>query len=430
VLAMGEQRGFLHVIVHSAWNLPASDVRIVRKPSSDPYCIISMNGRSKNTPTVYENLSPTWEHPLSFQMGSFLPQTLLVLLGARPNLDRGGSQASLVHIAVKDEDLLTEDDPLGDCWLDIAPIFEKPGEWIAQKVILRPPEGITKCGIVSVSLCYEPAPVLSPYLGRISATVCFAAAFACLTIAANSRWQPALTEAGAVKQPGVGVTLVLAAIVMLLATVLHFVLAHSGKSERLDSLAASHSAARGLAQALAHLPCCNSAAALAAQEEPVVRVQVRPTSFKLTSYEMTVTPLMDFLKVIHLPMIMLAGLMPFGGAALCLLAALLQMQDGMLSLQAGEMLATLSVLFISAGVALTVCADMQPRCQQEVMRRSVASRGADVAPNASVQGLHTLSFSGGTSQAVPIIEERERRRDVIWRKVVGSGSHIGSGSHD
>mmetsp|Transcript_68969 Transcript_68969/g.222922 ORF Transcript_68969/g.222922 Transcript_68969/m.222922 type:complete len:427 (+) Transcript_68969:59-1339(+) len=396
-------RGYLHVVVHGGSGLPAADWRLIKKPSSDPFCEVHFRGQMHRTATVQEELNPTWGDAFTFRVGTFLPSVVLALLGEEEPDGKGGDTLGQMLVRVFDEDKLTSHDLLGECTLNLERYIQNRNQWHEEKLTLEPPRGISTRGVIMLSVCWEPASWLTRYLLHMASAVCFATAFAVLLIAANCRWQPATLEMGAAKQPGVGATTLLASAVMFLAMALQFMLAHSNREVQLDDLAASLSASQRLNEALPALGSKKPGAGGkgSASAQPALLINARAT--KLMSYELSVSPTVD-ISLIYLPLMVVAWLLPAGGAALIALAFMLQLQDGMLCACAGEALALLALWSVATGYACAAFGHRRPRHNSAEIKRSWTRA-------------YTQNRTGTASPTSSTCTEgpRQRRRDVFWR---------------
>jgi len=396
-------RGFLHVVVHAASGLPAADFRLMKKASSDPFCELEFAGQHRLTRTIKESLDPVWEEMFSFKVGPYLPFAALSFLDGHKSVSRWDN----LKIRVFDEDLITAHDLLGECFTRPEKLFTNPGVWHKEKLLLEPPPGISKRGSLIMYLCWEPGPLLPPYLLNVITVVCFASAAGLLLVSAGCRWQPGSFEMGAVKQPGVGVAVVLAAAVMLLSSVLHFIVAHLGCHADLDTLAAN------LAMEARPIGKGSLSAGAGMEKMPasksVVSIHLKPT--RLTEYELTVTPNVDF-ALLYLPLVVLDWLLPLAGSALILLAFVLQLQDFLLCFCAGEACGGAALCLSLMGFCCMVLAHKVPNLDAKTLRQRLKSARPSLISeqdDASVLALH--QENSGTQ--VP------RRRDVLYQKIAG-----------
>jgi len=91
--------GILKVRVHSARKLPAMDVSFCAQATSDPYVRISCGAHEFRSPTVHKTLSPHFAYEVWFPISS-------------PH--------QRVHMAIYDEDLVSQDDFLGKLSLPVS----------------------------------------------------------------------------------------------------------------------------------------------------------------------------------------------------------------------------------------------------------------------------------------------------------------------
>lgn len=398
-----QRRGFLHVMVHAANGLPAADFKLIKKPSSDPFCILEFAGQHRMTRTIKEDLNPTWEEMFSFQVGPYLPLTALSFLGGQKPVSR----LENLKFRVFDEDQITAHDLLGECFARPEILLKTPRKWHKEQLLLEPPPGISKRGTLIIFLCWEPAPVLPAYLLNILAVICFASAAGLLLVSAGCRWQPGSLEMGAVKQPGVGVAAVVAATVMLLSAVLHFIVAHLGCGANLDTLAAKHAMeARpfGTGSSSAEVSTDDVCAT-----QSVVSIRLKPT--RLTEYELTVTPTVDF-ALLYLPLVVLDWLLPLAGTALVLLAFAMQLQGLNLSFCAGEVCGAAALCTGLTGAYCMVQATKVPYLDTDKLRQHLKSTKAKLPPEQDDASETALIREDSVSQ-VP------RRRDLLLQKISG-----------
>lgn len=343
---MAHKRGFLHVIVHSAKGLPASDVKILKQSSSDPYCVLTFRGEHRRTKTIYECLTPVWEDAFSFQEGTYLPEALLTLLGETPGAQKDLLDCNL-GIAVFDEDRITSDDLLGHYDLDVGLLLTHPGTWVTQEIKLAGTKKKIEA-TVKITVCWQAGSWLPPYLLRLGSVVAFSTAAAMQLIAANCRWQPAAVLDGAMKQPGVGAAVCIGSGALLVATCLHFISAHFQNEVAIDDLVAGINSMRVRSQKRSHGLDHHDAA---------LKIGLRSTG--LTCYDVHVTPTIDF-KLLQLPVIALKWLLPLAGTALGAVALALQTQDNKLCFCAGEFCTLLSLGSSVFGLLTALSAEQSP----------------------------------------------------------------------
>lgn len=350
-------RGHFHLIVHAARGLPAADLHILKKSSSDPYCIVSFANQRFRTQTIYSNLNPVWEEAFSFQLGSFLPKTILWLFGDE---HKEPCEDPVLELSILDEDLITADDALGECRLEAHDILQEPERWHTYELAVT--SGGSQCGTITISVCWEPAPFLPPYATRMVSVIGYACSFVMFLLSANCAWQPGKLEDGAVKQPGVGATLLVGSGCMLLATCVQFVATHMDSNARIDDLVGSHSASRGLNDALqAHgLPRNSAKAKSSSGGPPLLTVKLKASG--LGSYELGIMPNVDITKHLHLPVIVINWLLPLGGVALSNIAMALQFwQERSWSIFPGQVFNIVALLSSAAGWAFAFMAETRPK---------------------------------------------------------------------
>lgn len=383
---MGD-RGFLHLIIHGARGLPAADFNVVKKPSSDPYCVATLAGQRRRTQTIRETLNPVWEQAFSFQLGSFLPPSLLAVVGLKAvSFESEGQQ---LDFKIFDEDQYTQDDPLGHCSISLPKLLERPFTWVqrSEEVDIEGGFFVSRKGHLSYSVFWEPAPLLQPYVLHMASVICTATAFALLLLAANCRWEHGPPEYGALKQPGVGAAATLGSGVLLLALILQFLLIHMETDMDLDDLAASNNANKNL-----RLHSDGDGAS-----NPILRAHLRAA--KLMEYEISVTPAVDLFHHLHLPMVVLAWLLPAGGFCLALVSLALQvLQTGTLQPQAGQICAYATLGSIGSSYYAAYMAHAGPNSLRRQRARGLAAhkQKTDI-----------------TSQAIRNAAQPGRRRDYV-----------------
>lgn len=348
-------RGFLHVVVYGARALRAADFHMLRKSSSDPYCVVKVGESSMRTRTIREDLNPRWEQAFSFQIGNYLSWPVLILLGEFGAAAQCHQRMPrLLSVSVMDEDQWTKDDPLGCCDVSLAEVFGNPGKWIASDVALQQSaKRKDNCGNVSISLFWQPV-FLARYTRSIIATSGFAVAFALLGIGSFCRWQPG-GHGQPLHEPGVQAACVLAALLSLLATIVQFMVAHMTSGVELDKLAGTNGAALGLSTALGGTQASSN---VTEPGNAALLVKLKPA--KLTSYDVSVFPNTDFLQQLHLPVIIVARLVPIGVMALVALALALQAFGSSLFLQPGELCAFASLGSCACGVLASLSSHEAP----------------------------------------------------------------------
>jgi len=410
-------RGSLHVIIHSASGLPAADFSMLKKPSSDPYCVMTVQHHTKHTRTIHQNLNPTWEEAFTFQIGTCLPSIMLRMFGLSTGVEEEEASAvpgAFLQLSVFDEDQWTADDKLGTAAIDLQDCMAQPADWLHTEVTLMPPKGVPNRGKVSLSLCWEPAPLLPPYGLRMLGTIDFSIAAGCFFIAANCRWQSSTWQEGAAKQPGVGATVMLAALLMLLGTGLQFLLAHIHNSRNIDDMVAEQSGEAELKDALSmfkgqHGGKCEST------RDPAIVGCLAPK--KLTTYEFSVTPTIDALPFIILPIYSLGWLLPTGGSALGVLALVLQLQNESFSLHAGEVITICGVMVAATGFFCSITAEQFPARRNAERRARLLKSRTDYLRE---QSLELCSVTSSDNISNTSQNQGSRRRDVFWRKVTGA----------
>jgi len=343
---MERPRGFLHIFLHGGKGLPAADFSVLRKASSDPYCVVSLDGQVHRTPTIKQSLEPVWDTPFSFQVGAFLPVSLLTLLGERPQSD--AKPDLLLSIDVFDEDSLSSDDLLGRVSLDITPFVASPDQWHQAALELEPPEGVQVRGTVLLAVRWETSPVLPRYLLKVTGVSCLATAGAFKLVAAACAWQPTSdgSQVCELRQPGVALALYMGSGVAFAGCAVHFVIAHFKRSGKVDNLVASHSTSNRRpgkgGEAIANAP--------------LLQVQMRAAG--LTSYDLAITPAVDVLKHAQLPVVVLGWLLPPASLGLTSLAVLLQAAQGpRLWCRPGEVLACAGLSCTFVGLICFACSE-------------------------------------------------------------------------
>lgn len=187
---------------------------------------------------------------------------------------------------------------------------------------------------------------------------------------------------------------------MLLGTVVQFLVAHMGREARLDDLAASQSANRDLTDALS---VCTQAPQSRAAWPPVLTARIRAA--KMMEYELAVTPTVDPVEHLRLPLLLLARLLPAGGGALgCAALALQALQASGLDAQAGEVCAGLALAGVAAGFGLEFAAEAGPGRRRLARQRSLRLHRAQTGHLAEV-----ISRESSASRA--------RRRDALRAKL-------------
>jgi len=338
-----DKRGFLQVIVHSGRGLPPADVAILSKPTSDPYCVVSLGKQSHRTSTVDKDLNPAWEEHFNFRLASAGASFVQWASGASKN--RRVLAPQYLDIVVYDEDTWKHHDLLGRYSLDLKPLLAEPNQWQKKEVTLIVAEG-QKPGshnTITVSVRWEPAPALNPYALRVLGFCCFAVAAAASFLAANCRWEPAGGSEGSVKQPGVGCAMVLASLSLLLATLIHLVLAHFSCG--------------GLVNVLEQLEMGPVPKPPSDEGEAphILKCYARPR--KLAFYEVSVSPTID-LSGLRVPILLIAWALPVAGAALASLGIGLQIsQAWTIHLQAGQVFATAVIASVCVGYCFIIRAE-------------------------------------------------------------------------
>eukprot|EP00928_Gymnodinium_smaydae_P036284 TRINITY_DN25382_c0_g1_i1.p1 TRINITY_DN25382_c0_g1~~TRINITY_DN25382_c0_g1_i1.p1 ORF type:complete len:507 (-),score=106.72 TRINITY_DN25382_c0_g1_i1:111-1631(-) len=346
--------GFLHVMVHNARGLPAADFRLLQRPTSDPYCVLLLNGEERCTRTISETLEPIWDDSCSFVLGVVSPVARVIRRLRNRGRPAAVEEPPVLEVAVWDEDQWSSDDFLGSASLAITRVLEAPGQWFHEQLQLRNRGVGNACqggdqgrpaGTLLLSLYFEPAVFLSSYMLRIFAVVNLSVAGALLLIAAACRWQRApsleLATAG-LKEPGVGVVVVLASLCCFVSAAIHFVLAHLPGGLDSVKLLEEHVASMGRAGALGDK---------GQDELGLVFAKVHPAS--LTTYELNLKFRFDW----HLPVCVLSWLLLASALALVLLALLLQCEEAdfrLPHLEAGELLDLMAGLLILVGATFIV----------------------------------------------------------------------------
>jgi Ca2+-dependent lipid-binding protein/Ca2+-binding EF-hand superfamily protein len=120
VLDKAAVKGTLEIkLIHGA-NLLAGD----NSGKSDPYCVMIMPDKKElKSRKINDTLNPVWKqdfsHPISLTDSVIEP----------------------IIIRVMDADTMNPDDPLGRCTVPVQELFEKPGQWLVNKIIpLEPVE--------------------------------------------------------------------------------------------------------------------------------------------------------------------------------------------------------------------------------------------------------------------------------------------------
>lgn len=339
-----DKRGFLQVIVHSGRGLPPADVAILSKPTSDPYCVVSLGKQSHKTSTVDKDLNPAWEERFNFRLASAGASFVQWASGASQN--RRVLAPQYLDIVVYDEDTWKHHDLLGKYSLDLKPLLSEPNQWQKKEVTLVVAEG-QKPGshnTITISVRWEPAPALNPYALRVLGFSCFAVAAAASFLAANCRWEPASASKGSLKQAGVGCAMVLASLSLLLATLMHLVLAHVSIGGLVDVL-----------EQLEMGPVPKPQGEEGEAPPSILKCYARPR--KLAFYEVSVSPTID-LSGLGVPILLIAWALPLAGAALASLGIGLQIsQTWTLHLQAGQVLAMAGILKVFVGYCFIIRAE-------------------------------------------------------------------------
>lgn len=402
---MSDVRGCLQVLVHAARSLAPADFKLLKKPSSDPYCMVALGSKRFRTATVNENLNPVWEHAASMIVGTYLPHTILTLLGHQPGEPVDPEALPKLEFTVFDEDAISADEQLGYALMDLTEAYAKPEEWLQVELKLRPAQGFASGGTLLVSVCWEPASFFPPYVARMLSVICFAAAFAMFFLAAFCRWQRPGGDNGALLQPGVAATLLLAAVVMLLAAAVHFVMAHTLGHVHIDELAAAQSASHDLSDALA---TCDAVAAPAASESaPLIVINAKARG--MMTYELGVSVADGIFTSLQLPLVIIAMLLPVGGFALGALAISLQLvQHFSLRIFPGPIFGMVGLGAAAVGIAIVASAENRPRAQHKKREESVKRQSMLTRKS-------TANFSETSSNySTPV-----RRRDYLVQRVAG-----------
>lgn len=389
------EHGFLHVIVHSGHGLPPSDYAIIAKPTSDPYCVVQLGTQSHRTPTVGKELSPTWEHHCHFRLAGAGKGFVRWASGTGGKIQ---SPPDKLEIAVYDEDTWTNDDFLGRASVDLRSVFDAPDRWLNKELQLTVAEKLTRGthNTVSISLKWESAPPISSYALRVMGVICFAVSATMSFLAASCRWESAPGSDGAVKQPGVGAAMLLASIVLLMAMLIHLVLAHSrvgGLVELLEQLE------------MGPIPVDGNEVDTEATD--IMKVFARPRT--MANYEISIHPTAD-LSGINMPIMLVAWLLPIAGALLIALAMCLQaLQASLLPIKAGQVLALIGILSVSLGYLCNL------RAETDTESRSV-SNPEDKPPSAP-RNSHRIHVSASPDEAdqrcgIP----RRRFRDLFAKR--------------
>jgi len=337
-LRQPDLRGHLHVMVHEAKDLPAADIKLIKASTSDPYCRLTLGDQKVQTREINADLNPTWEKEFRFQLGTYLDPKLLQLLGASTMPHNSVRHPKDLEIEVLDHDNFSADDSLGTASVPLADCIHAAHQWKHHEVDLRNHKGKAH-GKVALSICWQPAPVLTTYTLHVASGMCYAAAFAMFFIAANCRWQRASLEEGALKQPGVGPTCLLGAIVMLVALLVQFVDAHWHTTLRLDDLAEAHDA------------WCVFKSGKHVEAKPLMQATLKAKG--LSEYEINVASQDDLFDQLHLGIAVLVKVLPIGGAALASLSLLLQMQDFALGIYPGEVFVVVAIFCVGVGFCST-----------------------------------------------------------------------------
>eukprot|EP00928_Gymnodinium_smaydae_P046552 TRINITY_DN31012_c0_g1_i1.p1 TRINITY_DN31012_c0_g1~~TRINITY_DN31012_c0_g1_i1.p1 ORF type:complete len:437 (-),score=89.43 TRINITY_DN31012_c0_g1_i1:58-1368(-) len=374
---MAEQlRGFLHVTVHGGKQLPAGDVSLTRKGSSDPYCLLSFDGcQTYRTATIKETLDPVWNEAYSFKVGPFLPLGLLSFLGESVADDRSASgggargERNVLRFDVYDEDDYSADDFLGSCSLDVTSISAAPGRWIERELALDGQGG----GHIIVSTCWIPGCLIPRYLLHVSSASCLSIAASLQLVSAFCRWAPSSASAlyGHAAQPGVAFALGLGGCVSLCGAAAHFVIAHMERDNHLDDLVASHRASnrRNELQTATGRVEGGSGDALS------LKVHVKARG--LMNYEISLESLGDITRHVHLPVLVLGWLLPPATMGLSSLALLLQaVQSGSFSVNVGQLLAAASLACQGVSFLSFMQGEKRPRQMRAPPRPQVSASAA------------------------------------------------------
>mmetsp|Transcript_85641 Transcript_85641/g.223181 ORF Transcript_85641/g.223181 Transcript_85641/m.223181 type:complete len:254 (-) Transcript_85641:112-873(-) len=239
----------------------------------------------------------------------------------------------------------------------------------------------------------------------MTSVICLTVSFALLFLAAHCRWQHPALEVGALLQPGVAATLLLGCVVMLLAAILHFVMAHMLGHARIDDLAAAQDASQGLRDALsAH----GMPGKQLASSSPTILVDARARG--MMRYELSISVTDQLTKLAHLPIVVIAWLLPFGGLALAGVAMLLQLLQALSwRIYAGQVMAIAGVFVAVVGVALAVTAESGPRAKSQERQRNMKRHSM-----VTKSWAENFSEVGSTHTASGM-----RRRDFVKSRVAG-----------
>jgi len=128
---------------------------------------------------------------------------------------------------------------------------------------------------------------------------------------------------------------------------------------------------------------------------------------KLSQYKVTVTPTLDVLKSVHLPMAVFSWCLPIAGLGHIGLALLLQLQEGAFCFRAGELLALLAFGVGFAACLCAACGDAIPPQRRENLSHHMKL--------VSCKTLERLKSKTGHKRSQP----RQRRLNIIWQKLTG-----------
>mmetsp|Transcript_26657 Transcript_26657/g.58584 ORF Transcript_26657/g.58584 Transcript_26657/m.58584 type:complete len:397 (-) Transcript_26657:282-1472(-) len=340
--------GLLHVVAHSAHDLPTADVSYSGHKSSDPFCVLELARQSHQTRTIYEDVNPTWGDAFSFQLElprSFTEPSAQV----QPPLS--------LKVSVWDEDKWSAHDPLGNVTVDVGPFLKTPLVWHTQELHLLQSSARHQKGTIVLLLYWEPLPMLPPFFRRLFGVVSYSIAGALFLVASTCRWERRGDEVTDAKQPGVAVAMCLASVCSLGGCALHFVLAHLPRTASELELLEHHTASSKLSEALATCQSVRIPGQGGRAQDTDGLVSLRVKTLSLTNYEISVTPHVD----LRLPATLLAWLLPLAAKGLAGLAFALQLQgSGSLALEAGEMCNGAGLGCLVGGFAFLFFASFQP----------------------------------------------------------------------
>lgn len=328
--------GLLYVFVHRAEDLPAADIKLIKKSSSDPYCVLRYGKHKDRTKTIPEQLNPKWDHLSIFRLGSRIGRWI----------PGGARQVQPLEIEVYDEDQWSSDDLLGTTTIDLASLPLKPGTRLDHNVNLHVPTGVKKKGVprISLSFYWVRSPPSSIYTQQVLGFLSFFAAGAMCIIAANCRWEPSNVSEGSMKQPGVFSSLVLAALSLFGAGAVHLVLAHTYIGSMADLL-----------EYLELGPL----EPLVKDSQVTTMMTARTRTNKFMGLEVVVDRAVD-LSFMQIPTLLIGWLLPAGGFGLIALSVMLQaFQVWGAHILAGQILAGSAALAVLIGYWYLMTAEAQ-----------------------------------------------------------------------